>query len=203
MVISRRISLSYILSSCFTPTAFSPAAQGRRSWWLDWVLCPASNTTPTGSRRGSKRDQEHSVADPCGAACPFGAAKSRPAGKRPLLNSIIHGNLEVESALKEQGPDCFAAMLAKQASDEALSSRSVDILVDFDGEVCHWVITDEGKGFDVERIVNRCGAQISWAVRSSATGTGGLGGLGVSEQLLQVIDELGALDQFLLALVTE
>jgi anti-sigma regulatory factor (Ser/Thr protein kinase) len=73
-----------------------------------------------------------------------------------ITNAVIHGNLEVDSALKEQGPDAFAERLAKQASDEALSSRRVDIAVDFDGEMCHWTITDEGKGFDVERTLKRC-----------------------------------------------
>jgi len=73
-----------------------------------------------------------------------------------ITNAVIHGNLEVESALKEQGADAFAEMLAKRASDEALSARIVDIVVDFDGERCQWIITDEGKGFDVERVIQRC-----------------------------------------------
>jgi anti-sigma regulatory factor (Ser/Thr protein kinase) len=73
-----------------------------------------------------------------------------------ITNAVIHGNLEVESVLKEQAPEAFAERLAKHASDEVLSSRLVEIVVDFDGETCHWIITDEGKGFDVERVVERC-----------------------------------------------
>lgn len=37
-----------------------------------------------------------------------------------------------------------------------MASRTVDIVVEFDGNVCRWVITDQGKGFDVERILARC-----------------------------------------------
>jgi anti-sigma regulatory factor (Ser/Thr protein kinase) len=73
-----------------------------------------------------------------------------------ITNAVIHGNLEVDSALKEQGPDAFAEMLARQSADEAYSARNVDIVVDFDGEMCRWTITDEGKGFDVERVIQRC-----------------------------------------------
>ena len=73
-----------------------------------------------------------------------------------ITNAIVHGNLEVSSELKEQGSDAFAEALAHRAADRTLSSRKVDIVVDFDGEICRWIITDEGRGFDVERVLARC-----------------------------------------------
>jgi anti-sigma regulatory factor (Ser/Thr protein kinase) len=73
-----------------------------------------------------------------------------------VTNAVVHGNLEISSALKEQANNAFAEALAKNAADQSLSSRDVDIVIDFDGTVCHWMITDQGKGFDVERIIARC-----------------------------------------------
>lgn len=73
-----------------------------------------------------------------------------------ITNAVVHGNLEIDSALKEQGPGVFAETLARRSADEAYSSRLVDILVELNGDACHWVITDEGRGFDVERVLKRC-----------------------------------------------
>jgi anti-sigma regulatory factor (Ser/Thr protein kinase) len=73
-----------------------------------------------------------------------------------ISNAIIHGNLELSSDLKEQGDNAFAEALAQRASDPALATRKVDIVVEFDGDVYRWVITDQGRGFDVERVLARC-----------------------------------------------
>src|SRR5450432_4128915 len=63
-----------------------------------------------------------------------------------VTNAVVHGNLEISSELKEQANNAFAEALAQRAADQSLSSRDVDIVIDFDGEVCHWMITDQGKG---------------------------------------------------------
>jgi anti-sigma regulatory factor (Ser/Thr protein kinase) len=73
-----------------------------------------------------------------------------------ITNAIIHGNLELTSDLKEQGDSAFAEALAQRSSDPFLASRKVDIVVDFDGDTCRWVITDQGRGFDVSRVLERC-----------------------------------------------
>jgi anti-sigma regulatory factor (Ser/Thr protein kinase) len=73
-----------------------------------------------------------------------------------ITNAVVHGNLEIASALKEQGNNAFAEALARRAADQALSSREVDILIDYDGDVCRWMITDQGQGFDVEKVIARC-----------------------------------------------
>lgn len=72
-----------------------------------------------------------------------------------LANAIIHGNLELESHLKERDDDSFAEALAHRAADPNLAERLVDILVDYDGDRCRWIITDQGKGFDVQRALAR------------------------------------------------
>ena len=73
-----------------------------------------------------------------------------------ISNAIIHGNLELSSDLKEQGDSAFAEALAQRASDPTLAGRKVDIVIDFDGSVYRWVITDQGRGFDVEKVLARC-----------------------------------------------
>jgi hypothetical protein len=73
-----------------------------------------------------------------------------------ITNAMVHGNLEVGSELKEQGNSAFAQLLAQRASDPHLASRKVDIVVDFDGDACRWIITDEGRGFDVDGVLARC-----------------------------------------------
>lgn len=73
-----------------------------------------------------------------------------------ITNAIIHGNLELSSDLKEQGEGIFAEALAQRCTDPTLASRKVDIVVDFDGNMCRWVITDQGRGFDVEKVLAKC-----------------------------------------------
>jgi anti-sigma regulatory factor (Ser/Thr protein kinase) len=70
-----------------------------------------------------------------------------------LTNSVVHGNLGVSSRLKEEGDDAFARALAERGGDPAFNSRIVDIDVDYDGDRCRWTLTDQGEGFDVERVL--------------------------------------------------
>jgi anti-sigma regulatory factor (Ser/Thr protein kinase) len=73
-----------------------------------------------------------------------------------ITNAVIHGNLELGSQLKEEAGSAFAEALAQRASNPELTERQVDIVVDYDGDVCRWIITDQGHGFDVERVLARC-----------------------------------------------
>jgi anti-sigma regulatory factor (Ser/Thr protein kinase) len=87
-----------------------------------------------------------------------------------LSNSIIHGNLEVDSALKERGDHSFPQLLARRAADPAYAGRAVTIEVAYDGERCQWAMTDEGKGFDHERLLNRAGTDEADLWRASGRG---------------------------------
>lgn len=71
-----------------------------------------------------------------------------------LTNAIVHGNLEIPSALKEAG-DAFARLLASRLNDPVYNVRTVSVGVDYDGQRCQWVIADEGAGFDVESVLRR------------------------------------------------
>src|SRR5947208_1986731 len=101
-------------------------------------------------------DYLHDRALSSGACKPSRSRKLLVALHEAITNAVVHGNLEVDSALKEQGPDTFAEALARNASNEALHSRVVEIIVDLDDDRCRWIITDQGKGFDVERVLKRC-----------------------------------------------
>ena len=72
-----------------------------------------------------------------------------------LTNAVVHGNLELSSELKERDDNSFAEALAARSADPFFSSRKVEIDVEYDGTCCQWVFTDQGKGFDVDRILGR------------------------------------------------
>ncbi len=73
-----------------------------------------------------------------------------------LTNAIVHGNLEVSSDLKElEEAERFAEALAVRSSQTEYSSRRVQIVVEFNEHRVAWTITDEGKGFDIAKVLKR------------------------------------------------
>lgn len=72
-----------------------------------------------------------------------------------LTNSVVHGNLEVSSMLKEGGDDSFASMVVAREADPRYGQRRVAVDVGYDGDRCQWALTDEGPGFDVEATIRR------------------------------------------------
>jgi anti-sigma regulatory factor (Ser/Thr protein kinase) len=95
----------------------------------------------------------------CGACAETRSTKLSLALHEALCNSVIHGNLEVTSDLKERADDAFAQTLAQRAADPRYTSRLVEVLTEYDGERCRWVFTDQGKGFDVDRVMGRLVAE--------------------------------------------
>lgn len=73
-----------------------------------------------------------------------------------LTNAIVHGNLEVSSDLKEaEETERFAEALAIRSAQNKYSSRRVQIQVEYNEHRIAWTITDEGKGFDVAKVLKR------------------------------------------------
>jgi anti-sigma regulatory factor (Ser/Thr protein kinase) len=91
----------------------------------------------------------------CGACTESRSPKLMIALHEALSNAIIHGNLELSSELKERGDNSFAEALAQRVSTPYLAERLVDVLVDYDGQRCRWIITDQGTGFDHARALQR------------------------------------------------
>lgn len=106
----------------------------------------------------------------CGACQESRSGKLMLALHEALSNAILHGNLELASELREQGDNAFAQALAARTADPLLSARVVDVLVDYDGERCQWVITDQGKGFDVDRVLARVTSDDPEVLLSSGRG---------------------------------
>ena len=89
----------------------------------------------------------------CGACHPDRIKKLTLALHEALTNSVIHGNLELPSDLKERADLSFAEAMCQRATDPHYGSRVVEVEVTYDGERCQWIFTDQGKGFDVERVL--------------------------------------------------
>lgn len=71
-----------------------------------------------------------------------------------LTNSVVHGNLEISSDLKELGGTVFAETLARRSADPRFAARQVDIVIEYDGEMCTWSFTDQGRGFDYTKLLH-------------------------------------------------
>jgi anti-sigma regulatory factor (Ser/Thr protein kinase) len=91
----------------------------------------------------------------CGACLETQANKLLIGLHEALSNSVVHGNLEVSSELKERDDDSFLQALAERSADSAYASRQVDIEFDYDGARCRWTLTDQGKGFDFEQVLSQ------------------------------------------------
>src|SRR5262245_34128327 len=74
----------------------------------------------------------------CGACQQTRAGKLLLALHEALTNSIVHGNLEISSGLKEQEDNSFAELLALRSADPHFGSRVVVIDTDYDGYRCEW-----------------------------------------------------------------
>lgn len=66
-----------------------------------------------------------------------------------LLNAIIHGNLQVSSALRERSDDAFRRLVERRRRDPEFGARRVRLACDVDEQCARIVIRDEGPGFDV------------------------------------------------------
>src|SRR6516164_2240557 len=68
----------------------------------------------------------------CGACHEARANKLMLALHEALTNSIVHGNLELTSDLKEHSDTAFAEALAERAADPHYSTRPVEVHVAYD-----------------------------------------------------------------------
>jgi anti-sigma regulatory factor (Ser/Thr protein kinase) len=91
----------------------------------------------------------------CGACLEAHGSKLLIALHEALSNAVVHGNLEISSELKERGDSAFAEALAARAADPDFADRTVEVVADYDGTCCRWTLTDQGQGFDVDRVLSR------------------------------------------------
>lgn len=69
-----------------------------------------------------------------------------------LVNAIEHGNLELDSALREGLGNEYGELAAKRRSERPYSERKVHLTASFSRDEATWTIRDEGRGFDPEGI---------------------------------------------------
>jgi CheY-like chemotaxis protein len=69
-----------------------------------------------------------------------------------LLNGIYHGNLEVDSALKQDGADAFGRFAAARAETEPYASRRLHVTARMELDEAVFVIRDDGSGFDPSQL---------------------------------------------------
>lgn len=87
-----------------------------------------------------------------------------------INNGIVHGNLGLDSALKEDGGEAFRRAIEARSADPSYTGRLLDIRVDREAHACTWVITDEGSGFDVEKALKRLESDDPQVILSSGRG---------------------------------
>ncbi len=71
-----------------------------------------------------------------------------------LSNAMMHGNLEVSSALRDQEGNDYEETARQRASEEKFRDRRIYVTAKFDRQAAEFVIRDEGPGFDPEQLLD-------------------------------------------------
>lgn len=69
-----------------------------------------------------------------------------------LVNALHHGNLELDSELREEDYDMYYQLAEQRCGMEPYCHRKLFIDVEFDPQNARFVIRDEGKGFDPHKL---------------------------------------------------
>jgi anti-sigma regulatory factor (Ser/Thr protein kinase) len=66
-----------------------------------------------------------------------------------LTNAMFHGNLELDSALRDGDPSQYYRLAAERRGKEPYSARRVHVCLRETAESSQYIVRDEGSGFDV------------------------------------------------------
>jgi CheY-like chemotaxis protein len=69
-----------------------------------------------------------------------------------LLNGLYHGNLELSSALRQDGGDAYQRLAEERRYKAPYAARRLHVHVKLDATAAVFVIRDEGSGFDLSTI---------------------------------------------------
>jgi CheY-like chemotaxis protein/anti-sigma regulatory factor (Ser/Thr protein kinase) len=72
--------------------------------------------------------------------------------REALTNAIIHGNLEVDSALRETDEKGYYKLIEERAEEEPYDGRYVHVIARESCEEAAYTIRDEGAGFDFQSL---------------------------------------------------
>jgi len=73
-----------------------------------------------------------------------------------LTNAAHHGNLELDSSLRENGLEAYMALMRERLLQEPYASRRVHVAATFTLTEAAFVIRDEGSGFDPAMVPDCC-----------------------------------------------
>lgn len=99
-----------------------------------------------------------------------GACRLVIAMTEAITNAIVHGNYELDSAIKERGPDAFHEALEARSTDHRFAGRVVEIRADYEESACVWTISDQGRGFDVDAALQKLDSDDPGVILSSGRG---------------------------------
>ncbi len=83
-----------------------------------------------------------------GLCDPTGQLQVGVALQEALCNSLFHGNLEVESDLRQDDEDAFYRLAEERRGQEPYRSRRIRLSVQLDRTAARFVVADDGAGFD-------------------------------------------------------
>ncbi|MEK6249103.1 MAG: ATP-binding protein [Planctomycetales bacterium] len=69
-----------------------------------------------------------------------------------LVNAMYHGNLEVDSDLKEQSIDEYESLIRTRREESPYESRKIEIQAEISSEEAIIIIGDQGPGFDPSKL---------------------------------------------------
>ena len=72
--------------------------------------------------------------------------------REALVNAVEHGNLELDSQLKEEGAMTYEKLREERRAQAPYRERRVRVGTDFSPEAIRWTIGDEGGGFDIDAV---------------------------------------------------
>ena len=76
-----------------------------------------------------------------------------------LTNAIYHGNLELDSALRQEDESLFYDLADQRRYEAPYAARRVFVQATASREMIRYVIRDEGPGFDVHRVADPTDAE--------------------------------------------
>lgn len=65
-----------------------------------------------------------------------------------LVNAIEHGNLEIDSALRENRDGSYGKLVKERAEQEPYCRRRVRVFIRMSRDMAEWTISDEGPGYN-------------------------------------------------------
>ena len=65
-----------------------------------------------------------------------------------LINAMIHGNLEIDSDVKESDPAKFDSLVQQRRAESPYKERKIEVEIELSAEQAIVMIGDHGKGFD-------------------------------------------------------